>query len=94
MLVYMKNKILSYVKYILIGLGIISFITPLFVTQISGIVVDDIFSNIFKTICVGLFIIATIIECVQIKSANENQSITLKLVIIACFLLLIVVFWL
>ena len=94
MLVYMKNKILSYVKYILIGLGIVAFVTPLFVTQMSGVTVDVTFSNIFKTICVVLFIIATIIECVQIKTTNKNQSIALKMVIIACFLLLIVLFWL
>ena len=94
MLVYMKNKILSYVKYILIGLGIIAFITPLFVTQISGVTVDVIFSNIFKTICVGLFILATIMECIELKINNKNQSIATKLVIIACFLILIVVFWL
>ncbi|MBO7219089.1 MAG: hypothetical protein J6V40_03845 [Clostridia bacterium] len=90
----MKNKILSYVKYILIGLGIIAFITPLFVTQISGVTVDVIFSNIFKTICVGLFILATIMECIELKINNKNQSIAPKLVIIACFLILIVVFWL
>ena len=89
----MKEKVLRYTKYSLIVLAVVSFITPLVMAQTMGTAVDGIYSNIFKTICVGLLIIATILEIVEYKLKDKNASILPKIAIIVAFFVLIVVFW-
>ncbi|MBQ9791105.1 MAG: hypothetical protein IJW28_00805 [Clostridia bacterium] len=89
----MKNKMLSYIKYILIALGVGVILVPIFIVLISQVGFDKIYSHIFLTISVGLFITATILECVDIKVNNKNESIVPKVGIIIGFIIVGITFW-
>lgn len=91
--ILVKNKVLNYIKYGLIVAGILVLIVPIIIVLASGVGFGEIYSHIFLTISVGLFVVSTLLEIVQIKMANSSESIIPKIGIIIGFIVVAITFW-